>query len=470
MDRATESLPDEARGARELLVEAELRRGRMRQDLANALRAAIQEGRLTAGTVLPASRWLAAGLGVSRGVASDAYDQLACEGYLRVQARAAPVVAVVAETPPDPAETAARSWRYDFDPVTPDVALFPRRAWAKAVDRALRQAPDEALGYGDYRGRAELRTALSSYLARVRGVRADPGRIIITQGFTQALALIGQLLAASGRTTLAVETPSHPGLWATVRQAGLRIAGCPVDSEGLRPGDLTELAADAVVAAPAHQFPTGAVMSAPRRHALVAWATARDGLVIEDDYDAEFRYDRAPAAAVQGLDPGRVAHVGTTAKTLVPALRLGWISAPDWLAGQLPEAKSAADSGSPATGQLALAHLITSGEYERQIVRARHAYRRRRDLLLKALDELLPGLCPRGVAAGMQLLLPLPDDTDDLAVADAAAQHSINVSPMSPHHLVPSPERGLLLGFGRLPENRIPGAVRALADVLAASV
>src|SRR5262249_36313913 len=156
-----------------------------------------------------------------------------------------------------------------FDPVTPDVALFPRRAWAKAVDRALRQAPDEALGYGDYRGRAELRTALSSYLARVRGVRADPGRIIITQGFTQALALIGQLLAASGRTTLAVETPSHPGLWATVRQAGLRIAGCPVDSEGLRPGDLTELAADAVVAAPAHQFPTGAVMSAPRRHALV---------------------------------------------------------------------------------------------------------------------------------------------------------------------------------------------------------
>lgn len=450
-------------------MEAELRRGRMRQDLAGALRAAIQEGRLVTGTVLPASRQLAAGLGVSRGVTSDAYDQLASEGYLRVRARAAPVVAAVAHTPPQAAEPSARSWRYDFDPVTPDVALFPRRAWARAVDRALRQAPDEALGYGDYHGRVELRSALSGYLARVRGVRADPGRIIITQGFTQALALLCQLLAASGRATLAVETPSHPGLWATVRQAGLRLAGCPADSEGLRPAELTGLAADAVVAAPAHQFPTGAVMSAPRRHALVAWAARHDGLVIEDDYDAEFRYDRAPAAAVQGLDPGRVAHVGTTAKTLAPGLRLGWISAPGWLASQLPPAKSAADSGSPVIGQLALGQLITNGEYERHIVRARHAYRRRRDLLLRELDERLPKLSPRGVAAGMQLLLPLPSDIDDTAVAGAAAQHGINVSPLSPHHLVPSPERGLLLGFGRLPEHRIPGAVGALAQVLAAA-
>jgi GntR family transcriptional regulator/MocR family aminotransferase len=210
-------------------------------------------------------------------------------------------------------------------------------------------------------------------------------------------------------------------------------------------------------------------MSAPRRHALVAWATAHDGLVIEDDYDAEFRYDRAPAAAVQGLDPGRVAHVGTTAKTLAPALRLGWISAPEWLASQLPGAKSAADSGSPAIGQLALAYMITSGDYERHITRARHAYRRRRDLLLRALGELLPGLQPHGAAAGMQLLLPLPADLDDIAVAESAAQHSINISPASPHHLVPPPQRGLLLGFGRLPEHRIPGAVRALAQVLATS-
>lgn len=466
MDRATEPPGDEARGARDLLVRAELRHGRMRQDLAGALRADIQDRRLAAGTTLPASRRLATALGVSRGVVSDAYDQLTSEGYLRVRPRAAPVVAEVAGPPPPAAEPAAASWRYDFNPVAPDVALFPRRGWAKALDRALRQAPDAALDYGDYRGRAELRAALSGYLGRVRGVRADPGRIIITQGFTQALALTVQVLAASGRTVVASETPSHPGLWATVRQAGLSLAGCPVDGDGLRPADLPRLGAHAVVTAPAHQFPTGAVLSAQRRHALIAWATATDGVVIEDDYDAEFRYDRAGVGALQGLDPGRVAHVGTTAKTLAPGIRLGWISAPDWLADRLPDAKSAADSGSPAIGQLALASLITSGEYERHIVRARHAYRRRRDLLLSALDDLLPGLRPRGAAAGMQLLLPLPAGADDVGLTAAAARHGIHLTPLSPMHLAPSPECGLLLGFGRLPEHRVPAAARALAEVL----
>ena len=467
MDRATEAVSDEARGAWELLVEVELRHGRMRHDLAGALRAAIQGGRLEAGMALPASRRLAVQLGVSRGVASDAYDQLASEGYLRVAPRAAPVVARVASVPAAAEEPAVPGWRYDFNPVTPDVALFPRRGWARAVGRALRQAPDAALDYGDHRGRPELRAALSGYLARVRGVRADPGRIVITQGFTQALALICQVLAASGRGRVAVETPSHPGLWETVRRAGLRLAGCPVGAAGLNPAALADLGADAVVAAPAHQLPTGAVLSAPRRHALIEWATAHNGLVVEDDYDAEFRYDRAGVGAVQGLDPGRVAHVGTTAKTLAPALRLGWITAPAWLAEQLPEAKSAADSGSPVIAQLALANLITSGEYERHIVRARRTYRRRRDLLLHALSTYLPGLRPQGAAAGMQLLLPLPACADDVAIAKAAVRHGICLTPLSPMHLAPSPEHGLLLGFGRLTQHRIPGAVRALAAALA---
>src|SRR6266568_4842765 len=263
MDRATEPPGDEARGGWELLVEAKLRRGRMRRDLAGAMRSAIQEGRLAAGTVLPASRRLAAQVGVSRGVVSDAYDQLASEGYLRVAPRAAPVVSAVAGVPPPTTETPAASWRYDFNPVTPEVALFPRRGWARAVDRALRQAPDAALDYGDHRGRPELRAALAAYLARVRGARADPGQIIITQGFTQALSLICQVVAASGRATVAVETPSHPGLWETVRRAGLRLAGCPVDADGLNPATLADLEADAVVAAPAHQFPTGAPTSPP---------------------------------------------------------------------------------------------------------------------------------------------------------------------------------------------------------------
>jgi GntR family transcriptional regulator/MocR family aminotransferase len=466
MNRATEPVLDEARGERELLLDFAARRGRLRQELREALRSAIQAGRLPTGTVLPASRRLAADLGVSRGVVSDAYDQLACEGYLGVRPRSAPVVAAVAAVMPAAPERAAPRWRFDLTATTPDVALFPRRAWARAVQRAAAGASDAALDYGDYRGRPELRAALGSYLGRVRGVRIDPGRIVITQGFTQALDLICHVLTGSGRTAVAMESPSHPGLWATVRQSGLTLSGCPVDEHGLQAQALAALGADAVVTAPAHQFPTGAVMSPQRRLALITWAQACDGLVIEDDYDAEFRYDRTPIGAIQGLDPGRVAHVGSVSKTLAPGVRLGWISAPAKLVDPLVARKSAADSGSPAIDQLALADLLASGEYERHIAAARRAYRRRRDLLVGALAAKHPGLRVRGAAAGMQLLLPLADDADDVAIAEAAAAQGINISPLSPLHLEPGPERGLLAGFGRLPEHKIAAAADAIRSLL----
>jgi GntR family transcriptional regulator/MocR family aminotransferase len=466
MDRSTGRLADEARGAQELLLEFDARRGRLRQTLREALRSAIQEGRLPTRTALPASRRLATDLGVSRGVVSDAYDQLACEGYLEVKPRAAPVVASVAAGTPAASGPPALRWRFDFTETTPEVALFPRRAWTRAVQRAVASAPDTALDYGDHRGQVELRIALSAYLARVRGVRADLGRIVITQGFTQALDLLCHVLAASGRAAVAMETPSHPGLWATVRQSGLTLVGCPVDEQGLCPAELPGLGADAVVVTPAHQFPTGAVMAPARRQALIRWAVAHRGLVIEDDYDAEFRYDRTPVGAVQGLDPERVAHVGTASKAMAPGVRLGWISAPAELVSDLLARKSAADSGSPAIDQLALADLLSSGEYERHIARARHAYRRRRDLLVRALTANLPGLHIRGAAAGMQLLLPLADDTDDVSLAEAAAAQGINISPLSHFHLAPSPERGLLAGFGRLPEHKIHPAADALSSLL----
>ena len=467
MDRATDGLCDEASGGRELLLDFPARRGRLRSGLREALRAAIQDGRLPASTVLPASRQLAAQLGVSRGVVSDTYDQLACEGYLALTPRSAPVVAVVAAAVPASGEAAAPRWRFDFTATTPDVGLFPRRAWARAVQRAVAAAPDEALDYGDHHGRAELRAALSRYLGRVRGVRADPARIVITQGFTQALDLVCHVLAGSGQTTLVMESPSHPGLWATVRQSGLTLAGCPVDEHGLRAGALAALAADAVVVAPAHQFPTGAVMAPERRLALIQWAQTHGGLVIEDDYDAEFRYDRTPIGALQGLDPSRVAHVGTVSKTLAPGVRLGWITAPASLIEGLVARKSAADSGSPTISQLALADLLSSGEYERHIAAARRAYRRRRDLLVRELAANRPALPVRGAAAGMQLLLQLPSGTDDIALAEAAAAQGINISPLTPLHLAPSRHRGLLVGFGRLPEHNIPAAAGALASVLA---
>jgi GntR family transcriptional regulator / MocR family aminotransferase len=466
MNRATEAPLDRARGAVDLLLEVELRRGRLRRSLSEALRAAIQEGRLPATTALPSSRRPAADLGVSRGVVTDAYDQLVSEGYLDVKPRSAPVVAAVVEAPPPTPEPPAASWRYDFHATTPDVALFPRRSWTRAVERALRRAPDDALDYGDRRGRIELRTALSAYLARVRGVRVDPGRIVVTQGFTQALDLLCRVLADRGATTVAMETPSHPELWATVRQNGLRLVGCPVGSDGLRTEELAGLGADAVVVAPAHQYPTGAVMSRARRIALVDWAATHGSLIIEDDYDAEFRYDRTPVGAVQGLDPGRVAHVGTASKTLAPGVRLAWASLPGELVEEMQIRKVLADSGSPAVDQLALADLLSTGDYERHVVRARHEYGRRRDRLVRALSRRLPELEFRGAAAGMQLLLQLPDDSDDVAIVEAAASRRIGVRPLSPLHLIPSQERGLLLGYGRLPEGRIDQAIGALSAVI----
>jgi GntR family transcriptional regulator / MocR family aminotransferase len=454
------------RRVQELLLEVELRRGRMRCGLREAFRVAIQDGRLAAGTRLPASRRLAADLGVSRGVVTDAYEQLAAEGYLEVIERSAPVVAAVVATAPALREPPPLSWRFDFDAVSPDVSLFPRRAWARAVERALRSAPDAALDYADHRGRPELRVALTAYLARVRGVRIDAGRIVITQGFTQALDLLCRVLAGRGAATVAMETPSHSGLSKTVKGSGLELVGCPVDARGLRTDELADLHADAVVVAPAHQFPTGAVLVPDRRTALIDWAAACGGLIVEDDYDAEFRYDRPAVGAVQGLQPGSVAHVGTASKTLAPGVRLGWISAPADLVDELCEQKSSADSGSPAVDQLAFADLLSSGEYERHIVRARRAYRRRRDLLVRALRSQLPGLDIRGAAAGMQLLLMLPDAAEDVAIANAARARGIGVSALSPLHLTAASQRGLLLGYGRLPEPSIPGAVAALSKVV----
>jgi GntR family transcriptional regulator/MocR family aminotransferase len=455
-----------ARGARELLLELELRRGHLRQSVREALRTAVQEGRLQAGSRLPSSRRLAQDLGVSRGVVSDAYDQLVSEGYLEVRPRSAPVVAAVTGVPPPEPEAAPTTWRFDFVGTTPDVSLFPRRAWVRAVDRSLRSAPDVALDYGDHRGRVELRQALSAYLARVRGVRIDPGRIVVTQGFTQALDLLCRVLAGQGRTTVAVETPSLPDSWTTIRESRLRIVGCPVDGNGLRIDLLEGVPADAVVVTPAHQFPTGAVLAPARRLALVAWAARHDGLIVEDDYDAEFRYDRLAAGAVQGLDPGRVAHVGTASKTLAPGCRIGWLSLPDDLVDEVRARKAAADSGSPSIDQLAFAEMLVSGEYERHVARVRHVYRRRRDRLVRALARALPSLEVRGAAAGMHLLLALDPMVDDVAVGASAAEAGIRVRALSPLHLEPSRERGLLLGYGRLVEERVDEAVDALGAVL----
>jgi GntR family transcriptional regulator/MocR family aminotransferase len=290
--------------------------------------------------------------------------------------------------------------------------------------------------------------------------------VVVTQGFSQALDLICRMLAMRGATTVAVENPSLDHLWDTVKAAGLRLVGVPMDEHGPRLDVLDRVRPDAFVVSPAHQYPSGQVMAADRRTSLIAWTRARDALLVEDDYDAEFRYDRLPIGALQGLDPERVIHAGTASKTLAPGLRLGWLSLPAHVVEPLVAVKHLTDSGSPAIEQLALAHLLERGEYERHVARARSAYRLRRDRLIAALAVHLPDVPPRGIAAGVHVLLPLPDDVDDVRVSAAAEDAGIRVRPVSPTY-VPgaergsTPDRGLLLGYSRLTPTRIDEAVAA---------
>ncbi len=467
METLATPLVDEATGGRDVFLELDLRRGQLRRNLRGAIREAIQDGRLASGTRLPSSRRLATDLRVSRGVVADTYDQLAAEGYLAMRPRQAPQVVGVGAAPPLPEEPGRPTWAVDFIATTPDVELFPRRAWIRATERALRDAPNEALDYGDHRGRIELRRALSAYLGRVRGVRIEPERMVISQGFTQGLDLVSRVLAARGATSIAFESPSPQPGRLTPEAVGLRVEAALVDADGVRTDALDALTAAAIVVTPAHQFPTGAVMAPERRADLVAWANRSDRLIIEDDYDAEFRYDRQAIGAIQGLDPCRVVHIGTASKTLAPGIRLGWMSLPDELVDEVRVAKAALDSGSPALEQLAMAELIASGDYDRHVARARQVYRQRRDALTDALARHLPGLTVHGAAAGLHVLLRLPDAVDDVAVQTVAAERGIGVNALSPMAGPDAPDRGLVLGYSRLTVERVEPAVVALASSLA---
>jgi GntR family transcriptional regulator/MocR family aminotransferase len=468
MPTSAESYLGDARRARDLFLDLELRRGHMRRSLRESLRAAIQEGRLAPMTRLPSSRQLAVDLGVSRGVVSDTYDQLQAEGYLSITPRSAPLVAPVAETPSgnDESAGAAQTWRFDFTATSPDLDTFPGRKWSRAVERVLRTSPYAALDYGDRRGRHELRDELARYLARVRGVRTSADRIVITQGYTQSLDLLCRVLARRGARAVGFETPSLPNAWDTARASGLSVHGISVDVAGLVVDDLSAASVSAVVVTPAHQFPTGVVMSPTRRAALLAWANEADAIVIEDDYDAEFRYDRTPIGAIQGLDPARVAHVGTVSKTLAPGVRLGWLSLPPSWLEEVVALKKSADSGSPVIDQLVLADLLKGAEYERHVGRMRSIYRLRRDRLMSAIKDQLPGATVAGAAAGLHVLLRLPDAADDTHIARVAAERGLAVQALSAFHLGTSADRGLLLGYGRLHETSIAEAVHELTAVV----
>jgi GntR family transcriptional regulator/MocR family aminotransferase len=436
------------------------------------LRRAIRDGALRDGTQVPSTRDLARQLGVSRRIVVDAYAQLGAEGYLHLRQGARPRVSdnaaggeaaagqVVAESPRP---------RFDFRPSRPDLSAFPRAAWLRSLRSALASMTDAELGYGDPRGATVLRSALADYLGRVRGVVVEPERVVVTSGYAQGLALVCRALAAAGARRIGMEDPSNLDDQAIVAGAGLEAVAIGVDAEGLRVDELARAALDAVIVTPAHQQPTGVVLSRERRLALVAWLREHDVVAIEDDYDAEYRYDRAAVGALQGLAPEQIVYAGTTSKTLAPALRLGWLVVPASLLEGVTNDKLIADRGASRIEEYAFADLLTRGELDRHLRRMRARYRAKRDALVRALGEELPEAVVTGIAAGLHVTVQLPDGYDAQAIRDEAARRRIMFNSMNDYRLDGgATSTTLMLGYGSVPEPAIAPGVREIAEVVRA--
>jgi GntR family transcriptional regulator / MocR family aminotransferase len=438
--------------------------GPRRAQLEGRLRELVRDGTLAAGTRLPSSRALAGDLEVSRRLVVEAYAQLLAEGYLVSRSGAGTYVAATAgasePVTPQPPE---RTLSFDFFPGAPDLGSFPRSLWLRTMREVLASTPAKAFAYPDARGAPELRRALAAYLRRVRGVVVDTDSIVVCSGATQGLALLGRALAHQGVSAIAVEDPGLPPHRAVLAYAGLEVRGVPVDEDGL---EVHALDAPAVLTTPAHQCPTGVVLSPGRRAALIDWARA-GGLVIEDDYDAEFRYDRAPLGALQGLAPDRVVYLGTASKTLAPGLRLGWLVLPPSLVEGVVAAKLLDDLGSPTIEQLVLARLIDTAAYDRHLRKARRRNRDRRDALIEVVARQLPGARISGISAGLHALVRLPRAVDAKRLLERAAERSVGVYPLSMHMMEPARETdALVLGYAGLSEPAIEEGIRRLAEVL----
>ncbi|MQY16410.1 HTH-type transcriptional regulatory protein GabR [Streptomyces sp. RB5] len=456
----------------------ELERGTrsVAQSLTRALRDAVRGGRLAPGTRLPSTRALAVDLGIARNTVADAYTELCAEGWLTARQGSGTRVATRAE----PRRDGRRPVRavptvghpltppvtYNMLPGQPTLSAFPRTAWATAMRRALIAAPAEAFGYQGPAGRVELRRELAGYLARARGVDVSPERVVLSSGFIHGLALTARVLRARGVRRIAVELYGIQEHRAVLERAGLRPVPVPVDDDGMCVEGLAGLGVQAVLLTPAHQFALGGALSPARRAALVDWARRTGGVVLEDDYDGEFRYDRQPIGALQGLDPERVVYLGTASKSLAPAVRLGWMVLPPRLAGEVLEAKGA-DWTSSSLDQLALAELISSGAYDRHVRAMRLRYRRRRDRLTTALATRAPHVRVTGIAAGLHALLEVPPGTEPQILSQATSE-GLALTDLSHLALVPpeTPRPALVAGYAPPPDHLYPGAIAALCRAL----
>ncbi len=442
----------------------------LHEQLERALRENIRHGRLPAGMRLLSTRSLATELGVSRGVVTEAYGQLAAEGYLESRQGAAVRVAraVRASVPRVPARSLLPTFPYHFHPGLPDLAGFPRDRWLRSLRAAWRESPLDAVGYGDPRGVPELREALAGYLGRVRGAAADPETMLVCTGFMQGFSILCRWLHGQGAESIAVEDPGWHVHRLIAEQAGLQTIPVPVDDQGLCVPALADTDAGAVLVTPAHQFPTGSVLSRERRAALIEWAEDGDRLIVEDDFDAEYRYDRVAVGALQGLAPERVLYIGSASKRLAPGMRLGWMLIPSWLAWQLISAKAVEDGGSEVVGQLALCDFIERGELDRHVRRMRLRYQQRRDSLLQALAQWLPQGQVGSGGAGLYALVELPAGVNEAALLVAAAERGVGMEGLAWHRFAHGGPPGLVLGYGNLSEPAIDQGVRLIAEALAA--
>lgn len=454
----------------------ELTGKRVRAGLTDALRDAIRTSRLLPGTTMPATRALAVDLGLARSTVTECYAELVAEGWLTARQGSGTRVAEWAR----PADAGEHSNRQPAEsgpsiqglvPGAADFADFPRQQWITAARRALSNAPHSALGYGDPGGNASLRSALAGYLARARGVRADASQIVICSGYHHGLELVARALKARGARSVAVESYGL-GLYREVLlRTGLHVPALNVDEEGARVGDLADQDVDALLLTPAHQFPTGVALSPRRRAAAVDWARTTGGFILEDDYDGEFRYDRAPVGALQGLDPERIVYFGTASKSVAPALRVGWIVVPMPLLPDVLEAKGNVDTVS-AIEQLTLAEFITSGAFDRNIRTRRQNYRRRREELVSALATSAPRTRILGMAAGLQAVIAVPEGAE-AATVRAAAARGLTISGMAefrhPEAGQAPDVEGLVINFSAISDSAWPGILLLLQEAIAAA-
>jgi len=467
--------------------------GPLVERLERAVRDAVRTGRVPAGAALPASRRLAEALGVSRWVVTEVYGQLTAEGVLEARSGSATRVAAgVAWASPGatatvpaamPLPAAPSRASFDLAPGVPDLRHVPRDAWLRAAREALAVASREDLGAQPWPGHPQARATVAGHLRRARLIAGTDDGVVLTHGATHGMARAGTALVEAGHTHLLVEDPSWQVLHEVARQTGLETVPVPVDDGGVDVDALVAIArrtgARAALLTPAHQFPTGVPLAPERRHRVAAWARDVDGLVIEDDYDAEFRYDRRPVAALQRLDPERVLLLGSVSKTLSPAFGTGWMVVPTrWRASMVSTGSSpgtAWTTGAPSVvDQLAFARFVASGAYDRHLRATRTRYRRRRDAVLTALSRELPGARVRGIAAGMHLLLDLPAGAgpapDAADVAREAAARDVAVVDLRRYQGRPAARSTtLVLGYGNLADARVDEAVARLAAAVRAT-